>query len=109
MKKLSLVLITLMVFFSAGISVLAETIEQKDVDVTAQYIQTAEGFNPAPVKNGEGSLTTEEGVKVSVSGAPGNARYLVICPILKLSLIHISPLIKQIMEKRIRFIKKNLY
>ena len=38
MKKLSLVLITLMVFFSAGISVLAETIEQKDVDVTAQYI-----------------------------------------------------------------------
>ena len=31
-----------MVFFSAGISVLAETIEQKDVDVTAQYIQTAE-------------------------------------------------------------------
>ena len=83
MKKLSLVLITLMVFFSAGISVLAETIEQKDVDVTAQYIQTAEGFNQAPVKNGEGSLTTEEGVKVSVSGAPGNARYLVICPILK--------------------------
>lgn len=83
MKKLSLVLITLMVFFSAGISVLAETIEQKDVDVTAQYIQTAEGFNQAPVKNGEGSLTTEEGVKVSVSGAPGNARYLVVCPILK--------------------------
>lgn len=75
--------LTLMVFFSAGISVLAETIEQKDVDVTAQYIQTAEGFNQAPVKNGEGSLTTEEGVKVSVSGAPGNARYLVICPILK--------------------------
>lgn len=69
MKKLSLVLITLMVFFSAGISVLAETIEQKDVDVTAQYIQTDEGFNQAPVKNGEGSLTTEEGVKVSVSGA----------------------------------------
>ena len=83
MKKLSLVLITLMVFFSAGISVLAETIEQKDVDVTAQYIQTAEGFNQAPVKNGEGSLTTEEGVKVSVSGAPGHARYLVVCPILK--------------------------
>ena len=83
MKKLSLVLITLMVFFSAGISVRAETIEQKDVDVTAQYIQTAEGFNQAPVKNGEGSLTTEEGVKVSVSGAPGNARYLVVCPILK--------------------------
>lgn len=83
MKKLSLVLITLMVFFSAGISVLAETIEQKDVDVIAQYIQTAEGFNQAPVKNGEGSLTTEEGVKVSVSGAPGNARYLVVCPILK--------------------------
>ena len=83
MKKLSLVLITLMVFFSAGISVLAETIEQKDVDVTAQYIQTAEGFNQAPVKNGEGSLTTEEGVKVSVSCAPGNARYLVVCPILK--------------------------
>ena len=83
MKKLSLVLITLMVFFSAGISVLAETIEQKDVDVTAQYIQTAEGFNQAPVKNGEGSLTTEEGVKVSVFGAPGNARYLVVCPILK--------------------------
>ena len=75
--------LTLMVFFSAGISVLAETIAQKDVDVTAQYIQTAEGFNQAPVKNGEGSLTTEEGVKVSVSGAPGNARYLVICPILK--------------------------
>lgn len=75
--------LTLMVFFSAGISVLAETIEQKDVDVTAQYIQTAEGFNQAPVKNGEGSLTTEEGVKVSVSGAPGNARYLVVCPILK--------------------------
>ena len=83
MKKLSLVLITLMVFFSAGISVLAETIEQKDVDVTAQYIQTAEGFNQAPVKNGEVSLTTEEDVKVSVSGAPGNARYLVVCPILK--------------------------
>lgn len=83
MKKLSLVLITLMVFFSAGISVLAETIEQKDVDVTARYIQTAEGFNQAPVKNGEGSLTTEEGVKASVSGAPGNARYLVVCPILK--------------------------
>ena len=83
MKKLSLVLITLMVFFSAGISVLAETIEQKDVDVPAQYIQTAGGFNQAPVKNGEGSLTTEEGVKVSVSGAPGNARYLVVCPILK--------------------------
>ena len=83
MKKLSLVLITLMVFFSAGISVLAETIEQKDVDVTAQYIQTAEGFNQAPVKNGEGSLTTEEGVKVSVSDAPGTARYLVVCPILK--------------------------
>lgn len=38
MKKLSLVLITLMVFFSAGISILAETIEQKDVDVTVQYI-----------------------------------------------------------------------
>ena len=75
--------LTLMVFFSAGIYVLAETIEQKDVDVTAQYIQTAEGFNQAPVKNGEGSLTTEEGVKVSVSGAPGNARYLVVCPILK--------------------------
>ena len=45
--------LTLMVFFSAGISVLAETIEQKDVDVTAQYIQTAEGFNQAPVKNGD--------------------------------------------------------
>ena len=72
-----------MIFFSAGISVLAETIEQKDVDVTAQYIQTTEGFNQAPVKNGEGSLTTEEGVKVSVSGAPGNARYLVVCPIPK--------------------------
>ena len=83
MKKLSLVLISLMVFFSAGISILAETIEQKDVDVTVQYIQTAEGFNQAPVKNGEGSLTTEEGVKVSVSGAPGNARYLVVCPILR--------------------------
>lgn len=66
--------LTLMVFFSAGISVLAETIEQKDVDVTAQYIQTAEGFNQAPVKNGEGSLTTEEGVKVSVSGAPGKCQ-----------------------------------
>lgn len=83
MKKLSLVLVTLMIFFSAGISVLAETIEQKDVDVTAQYIQTTEGFNQAPVKNGEGSLTTEEGVKVSVSGAPGNAKYLVVCPIPK--------------------------
>lgn len=83
MKKLSLVLVTLMIFFSAGISVLAETIEQKDVDVTAQYIQTAEGFNQGPVKNGEGSLTTEEGVKVSVSDAPGTARYLVVCPIPK--------------------------
>lgn len=83
MKKLSLVLVTLMIFFSAGISVLAETIEQKDVDVTAQYIQTAEGFNQGPVKNGEGSLITEGGVKVSVSDAPGTARYLVVCPIPK--------------------------
>lgn len=83
MKKLSLVLVTLMIFFSAGISVLAETIEQKDVDVTAQYIQTAEGFNQGPVKSGEGSLTTKEGVKVSVSDAPGTARYLVVYPIPK--------------------------
>lgn len=83
MKKLSLVLVALMIFFSVGISVLAETIEQKDVDVTVQYIQTAEGFNQGPVKNGEGSLITEGGVKVSVSDAPGTARYLVVCPIPK--------------------------
>ena len=83
MKKLSLVLVTLVIFLSAGISVLAETIEKKDVDVTAQYIQTAEGFNQGPVKNGEGSLITEEDIKVSVSDAPGTARRLVVYPISK--------------------------
>lgn len=83
MKKISLILVALMIFFSVGISVSAETVEQQDIDVIAQYIQTTEGLNKAPIENGKGSLTTEEGGTVSVSGAPGTARYLVVCPISK--------------------------
>lgn len=83
MKKISLIVVALMIFFSAGVSVSAETVEQQDVDVIAQYIQTTEGLNKAPIENGKGSLTTEEGSTVSVSGAPGTARYLVVCPISK--------------------------
>ena len=83
MKKISLILVALMIFFSAGISVSAETVEQQEIDVIAQYIQTTEGLNKAPIENGKGSLTTEEGGTISASGAPGTARYLVVCPISK--------------------------
>lgn len=73
MKKLNLVFVALLIFFSMGTPVLAGTTEKKDVDVIAQYIRETEEFHQVPGKNGEGNLITKEDIKVSVSDAPKTA------------------------------------
>lgn len=73
MKKLSLVLVALLIFFSIVTPVRAGTIEKKEVDVIAQYIRETEEFHQVSGKNGEGNLIKKEDVKVSVSDAPKTA------------------------------------
>ena len=54
--------------------------ETKEIDVTVRYISTVDGAYVAEVKNGAASINAD-GVTVSVTGAPSNAKTLVVIPI----------------------------
>ena len=53
--------------------------ETKEIDVTVRYISTVDGAYVAEVKNGAASISAD-GVTVSVTGAPSDAKTLVVIP-----------------------------
>ena len=53
--------------------------ENKEADVTVKYNATVEGAYVSPVQNGAASINAG-GVTVSVTGAPSNAKTLVVIP-----------------------------
>ena len=54
--------------------------EEKENNVTVKYVTTVEGAYVAPVQNGVASINADD-VSVSVTGAPSNAKTLVVIPI----------------------------
>ena len=53
--------------------------EEKENNVTVKYVTTVKGAYVAPVQNGVASINAD-GVSVSVTGAPSNAKTLVVIP-----------------------------
>ena len=53
--------------------------EEKENNVTVKYVTTVEGAYVSDVKNGAASISAD-GVSVSVTGAPSNAKTLVVIP-----------------------------
>ena len=53
--------------------------EEKENNVTVKYVTTVEGAYVAKVQNGAASISAD-GVSVSVTGAPSNAKTLVVIP-----------------------------
>lgn len=78
MKRLLAALLAVMLVCSMSIPAFAAE-EEKENNVTVKYVTTVEGAYVAPVQNGVASINAD-GVSVSVTGAPSNAKTLVVIP-----------------------------
>ena len=55
--------------------------EEKENNVTVKYVTSVEGAYVSDVKNGTASVSAD-GISVSVTGAPSNAKTLVVIPMI---------------------------
>ena len=78
MKRLLAALLAVVLVCSMSIPAFAAE-EEKENNVTVKYVTTVEGAYVSDVKNGAASISTD-GVSVSVTGAPSNAKTLVVIP-----------------------------
>ena len=76
MKRLMTMLLAAMLVCSMSVPVFAA---QEEKNITVKYVTTVEGAYVAEVKNGAASINAD-GVSVSVTGAPSNAKTLVVIP-----------------------------
>lgn len=79
MKRLLAMLLTVVLVCSMSFPPFAAE-EEKENNVTVKYVTTVEGAYVAPVQNGVASINADD-VSVSVTGAPSNAKTLVVIPI----------------------------
>ena len=78
MKRLLAALLAVVLVCSMSIPAFAAE-EEKENNVTVKYVTTVEGAYVAKVQNGAASISAD-GVSVSVTGAPSNAKTLVVIP-----------------------------
>lgn len=78
MKRLLATLLAVLLVCSMSIPAFAAE-EEKEDNVTVKYVTTVEGAYVSDVKNGAASISAD-GVSVSVTGAPSNAKTLVVIP-----------------------------
>lgn len=78
MKRLLAALLAVVLVCSMSIPAFAAE-EEKENNVTVKYVTTVEGAYVSDVKNGAASISAD-GVSVSVTGAPSNAKTLVVIP-----------------------------
>ena len=78
MRRLLAMLLTVVLVCSMSIPAFAAE-EEKENNVTVKYVTTVEGAYVSDVKNGAASISAD-GVSVSVTGAPSNAKTLVVIP-----------------------------
>ena len=78
MRRLLAALLAVVLVCSMSIPAFAAE-EEKENNVTVKYVTTVEGAYVAKVKNGTASISAD-GVSVSVTGAPSNAKTLVVIP-----------------------------
>ena len=76
MKRLLAALLAVVLVCSMSIPAFAAE-EEKENNVTVKYVTTVEGAYVAPVQNGVASINAD-GVSVSVTDAPSNAKTLVV-------------------------------
>lgn len=76
MKRLLAALLAVVLVCSMSIPAFAAE-EEKENNVTVKYVTTVEGAYVSDVKNGAASISAD-GVSVSVTGAPSNAKTLVV-------------------------------
>ena len=78
MKRLLAALLAVVLVCSMSFPAFAAQ-DEKENNVTVKYVSTVEGAYVAPVQNGVASINAD-GVSVSVTGAPSNAKTLVVIP-----------------------------
>ena len=78
MRRLLALLLAAVLVWSMSIPAFAAQ-EEKENNITVKYVTTVEGAYVAEVKNGTASISAD-GVSVSVTGAPSNAKTLVVIP-----------------------------
>ena len=78
MRRLLAALLAAVLVWSMSIPAFAAQ-EEKENNITVKYVTTVEGAYVAEVKNGAASINAD-GVSVSVTGAPSNAKTLVVIP-----------------------------
>lgn len=78
MKRLLAALLAVVLVCSMSIPAFAAE-EEKENNVTVKYVTTVEGTYVSDVKNGTASISAD-GVSVSVTGTPSNAKTLVVIP-----------------------------
>ena len=78
MRRLLAALLAVVLVCSMSIPAFAAE-EEKENNVTVKYVATVEGAYVSDVKNGAASISAD-GVSVSVTGAPSNAKTLVVIP-----------------------------
>ena len=78
MKRLLAALLAVVLVCSMSIPAFAAE-EEKENNVTVKYVTTVEGAYVSDVKNGAASISAD-GVSVSVTGTPSNAKTLVVIP-----------------------------
>ena len=78
MKRLMTILLTVILVCSMSVPAFAAQ-EEKEIDVIVKYVTTVEGAYVAKLKNGAVSINAD-GVSVSVTGAPSNAKTFVVIP-----------------------------
>ena len=78
MRRLLATLLAVLLVCSISIPVFAAQ-DEKENNVTVKYVTTVEGAYVAKVQNGAASISAD-GVSVSVTGAPSNAKTLVVIP-----------------------------
>ena len=78
MKRLMTMLLAVILVCSMSVPAFAAQ-EEKEIDVIVKYVTTVEGAYVAKLKNGAVSINAD-GVSVSVTGAPSNAKTFVVIP-----------------------------
>ena len=84
MRKIITVLLGLMLALSLGITAFAADSAGEGttpIDVYARYVREIAGEYTAPAENGEAAVTLPDGTAITVTGAPQEARTLVVVPI----------------------------
>ena len=77
MKKLIAMIMAVILLGSLSVTAFAE---ETEVDVYVKYITEVSGKYTAELENGSGRVVTGDGAEIAVSGAPENAKTLVVIP-----------------------------